>query len=73
MRLRVAGNDGEQVITLTLTQNENEVSVDIKGKDEWQLITFRIENDKLVFARNGGIDDDIISTDVDGNIVEVDE
>jgi hypothetical protein len=47
--------------------------VDIKGKDEWQLITFRIEDDKLVFARNGGIDDDIISTDVDGNIVEVDE
>ena len=31
MRLRVAENDDEQVITLTLTQNENEVSVDIKA------------------------------------------
>jgi hypothetical protein len=71
MRINIGSrNEKEEINSLYLEQRGETVVV---TDGAWDIITFRVKDDKLVFVRNEGVDEDYIGTDSDGRITEVEE
>ena len=70
MRINIGSQKEEEVHSLYLEQREEGIVV---TDGTWDIITFRVKDDKLVFIRNEGVDEDFIGTDSDGRITEVEE
>jgi hypothetical protein len=62
----------EKVLTLKVVQGDNTITISDKEAG-WDIITLRVENEKLVLVKWQGIDDVNYNTDKDGRIVEVEE
>lgn len=76
MRILIANEKEVSILKLKLVQDGEKIVVktlDPNGDEDWELLTFSVQDGNLVFYRNEGVNDDRISTDSDGNIEEVDE
>ena len=72
MKLQTTSAEEEKVLTLELIQVNDEVQV-IDHKKGWVIVTFKVEDGKVVLVRNAGVADDNVNTDDNERIVEVEE
>jgi hypothetical protein len=72
MKVRVATDKDAEQINLRLKSFGEKVIVE-DADELWSIIEFRVEDDKLVFARFHSIEDKRYNVEETGQIVEVEE
>lgn len=74
MRLQLEGINEEEDVKLSLkvVQGDNSITIS-DSKKSWDIVTLKVEDNKLVLIKWEGIEDTNYNTDENGRIVEVEE